>query len=511
MSDVFSQEELEIKILACAISSEDNLLKAINNGITSKHFYYESKDSNIKYYSKIFQIIAEFYARYNEIITFESFQCELDKKKINSDKSIRNVIVSNINQCYSNIVSSDTSDVNYEYLLDDLRDRCIKREVSFILPELKEAFREKSAVSVLDDFIDKLSDIRVSKGNVGQQTLVINAAGSASDIIKLYEEEKEKLTKDGGVKIGLPEIDKATNGFREGQFVVILGEVGKGKSTVLLNWAINAHQNNKNVLFFSFEMPRWQCISRYMGIKTEVPYEYYKNLSLDNSQYDQWKQFLKDEEERNDCYFEFIDQPDNRTVEEVDSRIRKYISADRKPDVVFVDYLGNMALTESSRGMKEYEIISIATVRLRQLARRYRIPVITAQQINREGLKGVRKKEDAREYDKILWQPEMIQDSKKTMDYADFVIGINQKIDREDPSEQIYMCFHKVKARDTHFEPFSTLFMPEISKIIPIFKQTKAIEALFDNDLDIFDKTNIFGETSKTDNYEEDDDIGGLL
>lgn len=513
MTEVFNQEELELKIISGILQSEDDMLKAINKGVTPKYFTFRPENSNIAYYSRIYQIIAEFYARYNELISFESFQIGLSKKKIHNDEKIRESIISNMTKCFSRALSEDTDDMNFEYLLDDLRDRSIKREVAEYIPQLKESFREKTATVALDEFIDKLTDIKTTKANVGQQTLTIDVAGSADSILGLYEEEKAKFDREGGVMIGLPEIDGATNGFREGQFIVILGELGKGKSTVLLNWAVGAHQSNKNVLFFSFEMPRYQCMARYMAIKTERVYEKFKNFSLQNEEFEDWKKFLIEEEEKNECYFEFVDQPDNRTVEEVDSRIRKYIAADRKPDVIFVDYLGNMALTESARGMKDYEVVAQATVRLRQLARRYRIPVITAQQINREGLKNIRKKEENNEHDKIMWSPESVQDSKKTMDYADFVIGINPKNDKEDPSGLQYMWFHKVKARDAHFEPFCTLFVPEMAKIIPINKSSNAMKHLFDrSDLtgqDIFVPLNSMGSSLPVD-FDDEDDIGEL-
>ena len=517
MAEVFTQEELEIKCLSAMMHNDDNFLKAINKGITFNHFVWKPEELDWAFYSRIFKIVVEFHVKYNEIITFESFQSELLKKPFPKDPQTKSAIMSTFMKCFTKVLAEDVEDLNFEYLLDELRNRSIKRGVSSLLPTLRELFDENPASEALDVMIDKLTDIKSSQGVEGQKTLTIDVAGDPKEVIALFEEEKTKLEQEGGVMIGIPEIDKATNGFREGQFIVILGELGKGKSTILLNWAVGAHENGKNVLFFSFEMPRWQCVSRYMAIKTEKPYEIYKNLALRDAEFEQWKNFLYDQREQHKTYFEFVDQPDNRTVEEIDSRIRQLISYGKPPDVIFLDYLGNMALTESQRGMKDHEVVAIATVRLRQLARRYRIPVITAQQINREGLTANRKKEDKGEYEKIMWNPEQVQDSKKTMDYADFVIGINPRHDPDDPTGQSYMWFHKVKARDTHFDPFCTLYVPEMSKIIPIEKKTKTVQYLFDRG-DIDGKDDLFSSGFKKgfNNVpvgfdEEEDDIGGLI
>ena len=339
MKNEIIQEELELKILASILHSEDNLLNAINKNINLSYFNYKSENFNIPLYSRIFQIIVEFYAKYNEVITFDSFQKEINSKKINSDPKIRESIISNIIKLFIKIQSEDISDLNFEYLLDILRDRSIKREIIEYLPDMKSILKDKDPINALDEIISKFSDIRSSKGSVGQKTRIINASGSAEEIISLYEEEKKNLSRDGGLKIGIPEIDNATNGFREGHLIIILGELGKGKSTVLLNWAVGAHERGNNILFFSFEMPQWQCLSRYFSIKTNKMYEQYKNLSLDENEMKTWKEFLIDQETSSNNYFYFIDQPDNTTIEEIESRMRYFCAADRKPDAIFVDYL----------------------------------------------------------------------------------------------------------------------------------------------------------------------------
>lgn len=316
----------------------------------------------------------------------------------------------------------------------------------------------------------------------GQKTKVLDIAGSPEKVIELYRREKHEYEKVGGVKVGIPEIDNQINGFRGGQLTVIMGSTGAGKSMTLLNMAVNAHNQGNNVLFFSWEMPLWQCVARYMACKRREEYAKYKNFWLTSEEENEFLKYLEEMDNMSDAYFIFVDQPDFPTVAEIESNCKQLISAGRKPNVIFVDYLGNMGITESAHGMKGHEIVSLVTVQLRQLSRKYEIPIITAQQINREGSKENRKKRESKDanFEKIVAEPDQIADGYRTAMYADYMLGINPQFD--DESGLAFMWFSKIKGRDIEFKPFPMAYYPECALMLPIAKENELFNYLWEKD-----------------------------
>ncbi len=482
-----SQEELEIGVLSLILNSIDNLRKSITCGLTYEHFIYTERDSTRKYYRKIFQIIVMYYQKYGSLLTEEIFQNEIGKKKYST------IMLANFQSSWMKIKIANYQEEQLDYFIDELTNNAIKNKLLDIPEKLRNLTDPnikpiKIAEEIREYIYSSISNLIVD----GQKTKVLDIASSPEKVIELYHKEKNDYEKVGGVKVGIPEIDNQINGFRGGQLTVVMGSTGAGKSMTLLNMAVNAHNQGNNVLFFSSEMPLWQCIARYMACKKREEYSKYKNFWLSKEEEAELLRYLKEIESMNDSYFIFVDQPDFPTVAEIESNCKQLISAGKKPNVIFVDYLGNMGITESAYGMKGHEIVSLVTVQLRQLSRKYEVPIITAQQINREGSKENRKKRESKNvnFEKIVAEPDQIADGYRTAMYADYMIGINPQFDEE--SGLSFMWFSKIKGRDIEFKPFPMAYYPECALLLPIAKENELLNYLWEKD-------------------NKDDDIGSLL
>lgn len=472
-----SQEELEAGVLSLILNSIDNLRRSITCGLTYEHFIYAEKNSTRKYYRKIFQIIIMYYQKYGSLLTEEIFQNEISKKKYST------TTIANFQSSWTKIKIANYQEEQLDYFIDELTNNAMKDKLLDIPEKLRDLTNPnikplKIAEDIREYIYSSISSLIID----GQKTKVLDMVSSPEKIIEFYYKEKSDYEKIGGVKIGIPEIDNQTNGFRGGQLTVIMGSTGAGKSMTLLNMAVNAHNQGNNVLFFSWEMPLWQCIARYMACKRREEYAKYKNFWLNKEEEEEFLKYLKETESMNNSYFIFVDQPDFPTVAEIESNCKQLISAGKKPNVIFVDYLGNMGITESANGMKGHEIISLVTVQLRQLSRKYEIPIITAQQINREGSKENRKKREFKDanFEKIVPEPDQIADGYRTAMYADYMIGINPQFDEE--SGLSFMWFSKIKGRDIEFRPFPMAYYPEYALLLPIAKENELLNYLWEKD-----------------------------
>jgi len=480
--DSITQEELEQQILSQMLMGQENIRSAVSTGIVWQHFVYcPDEDGKYNFYGAVYKTIVEFYSRYGTIITHDEFENELEKRKLEE------TLLVGINKSFSVVQSMPNISMNFEYLLEELRERYIEHSCSKIPFKIRNAFKKNNPIEAYEKIKEEVNQIGMTGLSIGEPSKVMDVAGSPNEIEQFFVTEKQKRDKQGKVTIGLPPIDDAVKGFRDSQLIVILGEVNKGKSTTLLNWSCAAHEAGKNVLFFSYEMPLWQCASRYMSRKIvlslhdkskslRIPYDNFKEFDLDSNQIQTFRDYLKYQNEQMSNYYIIIDQQDNRTVEEIEYRIRALRAAGRAPDAIFIDYLGIMELSDEieARSKKDYEIVSKSTIRLRNLARKYELPIFTAQQINREGLKAIRKRQEKDETGNIVFTPEMVQDAKKTIDWSDYVIGINP-VKPTPETKHMHMWYHQVKARDCYFDPFCALFDPEVSLICPISEKSAKV------------------------------------
>ena len=513
--DSVTQEELEQQILAQMLSRQENIRSAVSTGIVFEHFIYCPDDAGkYNFYGAVYKTLVEFYSKFGSIITPDEFENELEKKDLEETVRV------GINKAFSEVQSLPEPLMNFEYLLEELRERYIQHSCAKIPYKIKNAFAKHDPVEAYEKIKEEVNKIGMVGLTVGEPSKVMDVAGDAKSIEDFFIAEKQKREKQGKVTVGLPPIDEAVKGYRDSQLIVILGEVNKGKSTALLNWSCAAHEAGKNILFFSYEMPMWQCASRYMSRKIamsmhdrsralRIPYDNFKDFDLDPNQYEVFKDYLDYQNEQLDNYYIFVDQQDNKTVEEIEYRIRALRAAGRPPDAVFVDYLGIMELSDSfeSRGKKDFEIVSRATIQLRNLARKYELPIFTAQQINREGLKILRKRQEKNDDDdhgSIVFTPEMIQDAKKTVDHADYVIGINPQKPSEH-TKHMYMWYHQVKGRDCYFDPFPALFDPEVALIAPLAEKTARVQRYLGGNKPDKSATAMFNAISEAAEHREDE------
>jgi replicative DNA helicase len=156
-------------------------------------------------------------------------------------------------------------------------------------------------------------------------------------------------------------------------------------------------------------------------------------------------------------YFEYDVNMEDPTPDYIDSRIRDLIATKGKPDLLVVDYIGNMTIRNAPQNAKDYELQSKAVQELFKMAKRYNIPIITAQQINREAIRDARKAKEANKF--MSYDQAAVSGGQVLMHLCTYAIAM------EPNKEQGYCIFHPVKMRDAYFTPFPVRMEPEFNKV----------------------------------------------
>ncbi len=267
---------------------------------------------------------------------------------------------------------------NIKYYSDIINDKSILRNIIKASEEINElAFDEtKDVEDVSNEAEQKLFDVtdrNISKTYEDIQPIV-------NDTIKIIMDFKNS---NGfpGLETGFSEFDKETTGLMGGQFIVIGGRPGSGKTAFCLNLAANvATKTNRPVLFFSLEMQKTELVMRMLCSEAQIDSRKLKlgmmNKRDNNNLITAANSLYKTQI--------VIDDKANITVMEARAKARRIKKEKGDLALIIFDYI---QLVEGPPGIDKgnrYAIISEVSRSLKYLAKELDVPVIGLSQLSRK-------------------------------------------------------------------------------------------------------------------------------
>jgi len=226
-----------------------------------------------------------------------------------------------------------------------------------------------------------------------------------------------------GVKVGFPTLDKITNGFKPGELIIIAARPGIGKTTLAVNFAVNAAlKYNKSVAMFDLEMSNLQVAQRFICSTGRVPMDLVKGGTKDNTV---WASLFETKKilENSNIY---IDDTTTIKPAEILSKCRR-LKAQHGLDMVIIDYLQLMTAEEKKgKESSRQQDVADLTRAIKLAARELGVPILLLSQLNRESEKRTDKTpmlSDLRESGSIE------QDADIVMFIADFA---GEKVEESD-------------------------------------------------------------------------------
>lgn len=111
---------------------------------------------------------------------------------------------------------------------------------------------------------------------MGNKYISIRDTYTTRRITPLREVQREVLHKHdtfqrqaglAGISFGFPFIDKRSGGAQNGDYIIIVGQTGVGKTYLALKVGLSAHNTGSNILFLSTEMPNLQAARRVLAME----------------------------------------------------------------------------------------------------------------------------------------------------------------------------------------------------------------------------------------------------
>jgi len=351
-----------------------NLAYAFNLGIGNQVF-------NNDFRKWIYDTIIDNYVKFSECVSKIYIQSELEKKY--KDQAPQKLAI------FDKIFSYKFEFQFFKQLVSILRDKYNYR----VLYEMNMSLNSKLRKDFVDgnrNSIDLARIVNETTNKILMSTGKItleegDAYQNIDEDIKILREKKENPFKFRGIPSGYEQIDSATGGWHGGEFILVMGRPGMGKSILLLNFGYNAYNLGYNAVYVTIEMPMSQQKQRFMSLATKTSYNKIKTPSMmADEEIDYLEKKLREEKLAHKNFFWLIDAPENCNTAFIESRIISFENTTKqKVHQIIIDPIYLMSPSDK----KAEDKVGVISWDLKILARKLNIPVLGASQFNRESHK----------------------------------------------------------------------------------------------------------------------------
>lgn len=229
-----------------------------------------------------------------------------------------------------------------------------------------------------------LANIQRAASDINQLAAAnANDVGYTEDIIGAFKEDLAlRIASEdsiAGLRTGLVELDDRLNGLQGGQYIVVAGRPGMGKTAVALNMMEQICKESGPVLIFSMEMRRQQLMYRIVANQANIDLDHLRRGELSEREIASMAQVIR----------EMRDSWDLRIVDKGGltwPMLKSYILTEhyRKPlKAVMIDYLQLMSLAGVDGDSKNDKIGEISKG-IKGLALDLNIPIVVLSQLSRD-------------------------------------------------------------------------------------------------------------------------------
>ncbi|WHY88999.1 replicative DNA helicase [Neobacillus novalis] len=208
-------------------------------------------------------------------------------------------------------------------------------------------------------------------------------------VMEIFDEIYEDYGDLRGIDSGFDSLNRMTGGWNNGDLIILAARPSMGKTALALNLAINCCLKGGVVDLFSIEMPDKQLVKRMLSNLTRIDGAKWKNPYRFFTEEDQAKANTALE-----IYYKWdlqIHDHSRQTVTDIRAQIQK--TRREFPDrefLVVIDYLQLIAV--SGKYDRHDLAIGSITKELKEIARKYQVPIILLSQLSR----GVEQRMDKR-------------------------------------------------------------------------------------------------------------------
>lgn len=331
--------------------------------------YFQNKVDQI-----LVDTIIAFINKYNERPTISSLSIDLgNRTDINEDQ------YKEINKLISDGSFEYDLALSQNWILDTIETFCkdkslynaIYQAIKIVDDEKKTGLSKGAIPTILQDALAVCFD-----SNVGHDFL--------EDFNNRYEYYHKKVDK---IKFDIDLLNEATDGGLPNKtLTAILGGTGAGKSLLLSHFAANNLRDGLNVLYITLELSETMVAERIDANLLDIQIDQLRKLSKE--------EYLRKINHLRNKYVGKLIIKEYPTTTAGANNFRFLLNELKQkkkfvPHIIYIDYLNICMSSRIKMGanVNSYSYIKAVTEELRGLAIEYNLPVVTATQTNRDGVK----------------------------------------------------------------------------------------------------------------------------
>jgi replicative DNA helicase len=265
------------------------------------------------------------------------------------------------------------SAANVKFYFDNLVELARRRGLSKLARDVSSMAIESDSSGDVFTYIDRVL-VEIAENETGGYKHI---SAFVPDAMKDIEKAMKAKGKISGITTGFHELDDRTNGWQDGDYIVIGARPSRGKTALALNMISAAARAGHKPGLFSIEMSAKSIIKRLISDWSTVSYSGIQNGLMNPNLIPQ----IADAASALFVQSIFIDETPNIKLSDLVSSARKMRRND-KVDIIFMDYLG--LIDNKQTGLARWEQVSEISKAIKGLARELKIPIVSLSQLTRE-------------------------------------------------------------------------------------------------------------------------------
>ena len=343
----------------------------------------------------------------------------IEKIKIDNEYEDIHELIKYITEAVSKYAYYDNIDQYINILINNSTNEQL---LKYYKDVIENEFDPLSADEIFNEYANQTNKI-ISSRNLDNISLIKKYIPDFKNKLDTMKNNKGKIL---GTPSGISSIDELTNGFQDGDLIILAARPSLGKTALAINFLTNVLKtiqpnSNECVVMFSLEMGWQQILERMLCSECRINNQKIRSGDLDNDQ--EILVYSKVNEIEN--YNFFIDDNPSIKVIDIQAKLQQIIKK-YKIKLVVIDYL-QLIETKNKIGNRSVEVGNISR-QLKILARELNIPIIAIAQLSR-------KIEDRKEADS---KPRLsdLRESGSIEQDADIVCFIDYQRDQIDKTEK---------------------------------------------------------------------------